>query len=62
MLRNLKRHQKHECGKEKSFGCDMCKYRCFRRNVLVLHYRKKHPTVEAIVTSNCFIATAEKCT
>ncbi|VEN38455.1 unnamed protein product [Callosobruchus maculatus] len=40
--RNLYRHQKQECGKEPAFRCVHCDYKCFRRNVMFMHYKSRH--------------------
>nr|CAI5865352.1 unnamed protein product [Callosobruchus analis] len=53
MQHNLKRHQRYECGKEPAFSCDECEYRCTRRNVLVLHYKKKHCSLLAQFACDC---------
>ncbi|KAH1002487.1 hypothetical protein HUJ04_008570 [Dendroctonus ponderosae] len=42
---NLNRHEKYECQKSYRFLCDLCNYKCFRNNVLILHKSKKHGVV-----------------
>lgn len=39
---NLRRHQKYECGKAPRFVCTICRYKCFRRNVMKDHLQNKH--------------------
>lgn len=43
-LRNLRRHQKYECGKQPCLRCNLCDYACYRKNVLRMHYWRKHQT------------------
>ncbi|KAK9893011.1 hypothetical protein WA026_023224 [Henosepilachna vigintioctopunctata] len=39
---NLKRHLDYECGKEASFLCEFCEFKCKRLDYLRVHVKTKH--------------------
>lgn len=42
MKNNLRRHQRVECGKEKTILCYICNKKFYYRQELMLHIRIKH--------------------
>lgn len=47
--RNLKMHQKRECGKEPSFACPHCPYRSKQKSHMKRHVRCKHGDTSTVL-------------
>lgn len=46
---NIRRHLKYECGKEATFACHLCEFKCKRADYLRFHLNsKKHAKVQEL--------------
>lgn len=47
--KDLKRHQKYECGRNPRFRCPYCQTRAKYRSIIYVHIRSLHPYMEVRV-------------